>query len=141
MAKKYKTVYIAGALTKLSDLDQKNIYKELGDFFISNDIKPFVPHLEGGDPVNHPEVSAQDIWQKEESILKKTDLLVAYVGEPSLGTGGELEIIRMLKKDIILWWYQGQKVSRFARGNPAVIAQLKVKDKKELLNKLLKIIK
>lgn len=144
MPKKFQKIYIAGALTH-SDEWQKKIYEEIAKMCESVCDNVYVPHLGGTDPVEHPEVTPRDVWKKNNQTVSSSDLIIAYVGEPSLGVGGELEIARTAHSDIIIWWFKGQKVSRMARGNPMVKIQIEAKDEKYLrkeiksaLNKLIK---
>jgi hypothetical protein len=140
MAKKINKIYVAGALTHAND-KIKETYLKIAEIFkiICDDI--YVPHAKGTDSVNHPDVMPEEVWRLDERAVATSDLIIAYVGEPSLGTGGELEIARFNKIDIILWWFEGQKVSRLPRGNPAVIAQIEADDENDLYEKLNGLIK
>ncbi|MFH1822185.1 MAG: hypothetical protein ABH830_00620 [Patescibacteria group bacterium] len=72
------------------------------------------------------------VWQKNLREIAASDLLIAYVGEPSLGVGAELEIARITASDIIIWWFKGEKVSRMALGNPAVIKKIEAENEADL---------
>lgn len=134
-------VYVAGALTYHANTDQKKVYKKIGELCKGKGIEAHVPHLAGTDPITNPDVTPEYIWRVNEDYVRNADLVIAYVGKPSLGTGAELEIARIGKTDIILWWYKNEKVSRMARGNPAVIAKFEVENTEEIINKLDKILK
>ncbi len=138
MKKKIKKVYIGGALT---NSHQKEIYEKVGEICQSIAREVYTPHLRGTDPVKDSDVTPEVVWQVDEHEVSSADLVVAYVGRPSLGVGGELEIARMAKTDIILWWFKGEEVSRLPRGNPAVIEQIEAKDEEDLYNKLKNILK
>jgi hypothetical protein len=133
--KKFKKIYIAGALTHAGN-KQKEIYEEIADLCreFCNDV--YVPHLGGTDPVKNPEVTAFDVWQKNFKIVSESDLLIVYAGEPSLGVGAELEIARIAGNKIILWWFKGEKVSRMARGNPAVVKMIEAESLEDLNKKI-----
>ena len=67
--------------------------------------------------------------------------MVCYVGEPSLGTGIELEIAYQAGKPIILLSEVGSKVSRMARGVPSVVYHIEsegIDDAKRKLQQVLK---
>ncbi|MCA9364723.1 MAG: hypothetical protein KC736_02420 [Candidatus Moranbacteria bacterium] len=81
------------------------------------------------------------MWHEDVRIVSQCDLLIAYVGFPSLGTGAELEIARMASSDIILWWYEGETVSRMALGNPAVKHAFSVCSQEHLLETLTPLLK
>jgi len=135
MINKIDKVYIAGALTH-EDEKVRQAYEKVAQLFESLGVETYVPHLSGVDPARNPEVLPYDVWKKNIYKVAPSNLLVAYVGKPSLGTGAELEIARITETDIILWWFTGEKVSRMARGNPAVVEQIEAEDENDLLNKL-----
>lgn len=135
---KIKKIYIAGALT---NSHQKEVYEKIGEICRSIAQEVYVPHLCGTDPVKNPDVTPEVVWRVDEREVSSADLIIAYVGRPSLGVGGELEIARLAGTDIILWWLRGEKVSRLPRGNPAVIKQIEAKNKNDLYNKLTDILK
>ena len=135
-------IYIAGALTHGAEKKLKELYLEIGKFCKQNGFEnAYVPCYMGTDPIKNPDVAAEKVWEIDEREVSSSDLIIAYVGEPSLGVGGELEIARAAGRDIILWWFTDQKVSRMALGNPAVIARLEIKDKQELFKQLKVILK
>lgn len=112
--------------------EQKEIYEEIAGLCREFCGDVYVPHLGGTDPVKNPEVTAFNVWQKNFKIVSESDLLIVYAGEPSLGVGAELEMARIAGNKIILWWFKGEKVSRFARGNPAVVKMIEAENKKDL---------
>jgi hypothetical protein len=131
-----KQVYIAGALTNPQNAAElKSVYEKIADTFQNHQIGSYVPHL-FSDPIKHAEMTPQTVWQKDYQEIAKADLLFAYVGTPSLGVGGELEMARENQKPIILWCFKGEKISRLPRGNPAVVEIWEVKDALELIEKL-----
>lgn len=141
MPKKYKKAYVAGALTHHANSDQKETYLRIGDYCKKLGLKSaYVPCYMGTDPVKDPNVTPRKVWETDEREVREADLVVAYVGAPSLGTGGELEIARIAQNDIILWWYQGDVVSRLPLGNPAVIAKIEAINENDLFQQLKQII-
>jgi hypothetical protein len=131
---KYHTAYIAGALT-VSDHteDIRSVYESIGKLCESLGITPYIPHAGGTDPVKNPDVTPSFVWKKDVGAIFNADVLIAYVGMPSLGVGAEIELARIAAKDVVLWWVEGEKVSRMARGNPAVVGEIIVRTKEELL--------
>jgi len=129
-------IYISGGLTNTTNLNLKKIYEKLAGVCSIVCSNVYVPHLAGTDPANDPDVSPQTVWKKDHREVASSDLIIAYVGQPALGVGAELEIARITTSDIILWWFRGEKVSRMARGNPAAIKQIEAEDEKDLYNKL-----
>lgn len=122
------------------DIDMRGAYASIGKLCEELGTNPYVPHASGTDPLTNPEVPAQDIWAKDKAEVEHADIIIAYVGTPSLGTGAELEIARVSGKDIILWWLEGEPVSRMARGNPAVVKMIEAKDTDDLLSQLKQIL-
>lgn len=135
-------IYISGALTVVDEKKNlKNMYENIAKVCSNYCSNVYVPHLGGTDPTNDPDVDPKSVWRKDHREVASSDLIIAYVGSPSLGVGAELEIARITASDLIVWWLEGEKVSRMAKGNPAVSHLIEAKDKDDLLNKLKKILK
>lgn len=135
-------VYVSGALTIIDEKKNlKNIYEDIANTCSNFCSNVYVPHMGGTDPVKHPKVDPQSVWKKDHREVASSDLIIAYVGSPSLGVGAELEIARITASDLILWWFKGEKVSRMALGNPAVSHRMEVEDEDDLKNKLREILK
>ncbi|OGI21702.1 MAG: hypothetical protein A3J06_00255 [Candidatus Moranbacteria bacterium RIFCSPLOWO2_02_FULL_48_19] len=130
-------VYIAGGLTNIGNYHLKDIYKKLGKLCVSQGLEAYAPHLSGMDPVKNPEVTPQVVWHNDHRHVASADLVIAYVGVPSLGVGAELEIARATASDIVLWYFKGEKVSRMALGNPSVKHRIEAENEKDLYTKLL----
>lgn len=138
---KIKKIYISGALSKLGPRSKLKIaYEKIGGLVCRFCPYVYIPHLRGTDPIKNSEVPSGDVWKRDFDQVSSAELTIAYVGKPSLEVGAELEIARASSKDIIIWWYKGEKVSRMARGNPAVIAQIEAVDDNHLLEELGKLI-
>jgi nucleoside 2-deoxyribosyltransferase len=133
--KKFTRIYIAGALTHTSE-EQKQTYEEIAKACREFCDNVYIPHLGGTDPLRNPEVTAREVWERNHKIVSKSDLIIAYVGEPSLGVGAELEIARAAGKKLILWWRRNEKASRMARGNPAAIALIEGSTIEEISGKI-----
>jgi hypothetical protein len=135
-----KKIYIAGALT-ITQENKKDIYEKIGKICEFCETEAYIPHIWGTDPIENPELSAEEVWHINQRRIAIANLMIAYVGQPSLGTGAEMEIARSNSVDILIWNYQDEKISRMATGNPGVKHHLKVKDDAELIEKLEKILK
>lgn len=135
MKSKIKKVYVAGALTHVNEAD-KFSYEKLGAFLQQNDLEAYVPHMWGTDPVKDPNAKSEDVWKINHRHISGSDLAIAYVGKPSLGVGSELEIARVSNVKLLLWAFEGEKISRMALGNPAVIDVLIVKDEEDLFKQI-----
>ncbi|MFM2414467.1 MAG: hypothetical protein RI911_160 [Candidatus Parcubacteria bacterium] len=133
---KYTSAYITGALTVTSNThDVRALYESVGAFCSSKNLITFVPHLKA-DPQKYPHMTPREVWEWNLRGVLAADVVIAYVGMPSTGTGAEIEIARMAGKDVIIWSFVGEIVTRFIQGNPAVQYNLIVKDIQELEQKL-----
>jgi len=135
MKKEVKKAYIAGALTNVAE-NKKDVYYRIGEVCKNLKIEPYIPHLCGYDPVKNFDVVPKFVWYVNSRELISSDILIAYAGEPSLGVGSEMEMARINAIDIILWWIEGDRVSRMARGNPAVVEIIEVKNTDDACEKI-----
>ncbi len=137
---KINKIYISGELTHAGE-EIKKIYEKIAKLCSRHFNNIYVPHAGGTDPIQNPDISPMDVWQRDHRFVASADLIIAYVGQPSLGVGAELEIARIAASDIILWWFKGEKVSRMALGNPAVKYKIEAENEDDLYNKLENILK
>lgn len=140
MKNKFNKIYISGALTHAGK-KQRKIYEKIGEICGQFSLAAYIPHLKGTDPAVNKKVTPEEVWKQDHFQVASSDLVIAYVGEPSLGVGCELEIARVTHSDIILWWLRGQKVSRMALGNPYVKIKIEAEDEKDLYKKIEKALK
>ncbi len=66
----------------------------------------------------------------------KSDLLIAYVGQPSIGVGMEIAYADVHNIPIILMYKEGDIISRFPRGVPALKKIIKYKDENDAIEQL-----
>lgn len=131
-----RRVYLSGALTGLEDPQAlKSFYEALGAVCAQAGIQAYIPHL-ATDPLKFPHFSARDVYDLDRSQVLASDLLIAYIGVPSLGVGMELEIAHQAGIPVLLLAESGVPLSRMARGCPAVIAEILYSDQEEALQKL-----
>lgn len=125
-----KSAYVSGALTNLASeiMDtHKAYYETIAATCEELGIQGYVPHLHS-DPEKNMELPARDVFDLDSEELVKKDVTIADVTHPSLGTGSELMLAWMKQKPIVLLSKRGTKVSRFAKGNPAVVYHLEYDD-------------
>ncbi len=117
-----KSVYIAGPLTNLGGQldDHKQFYESLGKVCESLGCRTCIPHRDNQENIN-PGKNHAEVFAWAVGCVKEADVTIAEVSIPSLGTGGELVVAAFEKKPIVLLSKKGTKVSRFVRGNPAVV--------------------
>ena len=84
--------YISGPLTAANDLASARAYYErLAALCRDQGLAPYLPHTEN-DPQLHASVPAGEVFRADLDQLLSSDLVVAYVGKPSLGVGAELAL-------------------------------------------------
>ncbi len=138
--KQMHKVYVSGALTNVPDLDSlKNLYEAIGDLCRQASIDAYVPHLKT-DPVKNPDVTPEEVYRTDKEQVVTSDLVVAYVGIPSLGVGMELAYADTLDIPVVLLYEKGARVSRMARGFPSIIAQIEFDSHNHALSELKTII-
>lgn len=112
-----KKVYICGAINGAPPALLK-LYEDLGDFLRKQlRFQVYVPHIETKKALNYenPEV-ASAIFTLDMKGFNDADLVIAYLGEPSLGAGAELALAWSAKKQIIAFHEEGKTVSKFIQG-------------------------
>ena len=106
-----KQVYISGA--------NKEIYELLGAEFERCGFTAYIPH-QHTDPKKNAGIKPDKIYQTDYRKIIESSLLVAYVGEPSLGVGQEIQIASFNQVPILLVFEKEAKVSRMTLGTPGV---------------------
>jgi hypothetical protein len=130
-------VYISGALTEVSNPDLlKKFYEDIGAICREFGMNPYIPH-QHTDPDSHPNIIPRQVFERDYEQVLNSDLIIAYVGMPSLGVGSEIMISAGEGNiPIILLREKGKKISRMARGNPAVIDEIAFTDYSDALSQL-----
>jgi nucleoside 2-deoxyribosyltransferase len=129
-------VYVSGALTDVKNpLETKALYEKIGSVCEEIGFQPYVPHLHT-DPVNNPDITPREVFDKDKHQVSISDLVIAYLGSLSFGVGMELAYAESNKIPIILLYETGKLISRFPRGIPTVIAEIQFNDREDALNQL-----
>lgn len=131
-----KKVYISGALTGVPHVeDLKALYEKIAKFCEARGWEAYVPHL-NSDPLNDPDLTPRRVYDMDHHEVITSDMVIAYVGWPSLGVGQELEIACQHDIPLILLAETDLKVSRMALGNPLVVKEVRYSDEDDLFKKL-----
>lgn len=131
-------VYVSGALTDVKNpLETKALYEKIGLVCEEAGLQAYVPHLHT-DPVNNPDITPREVFDKDKHQVSISDLVIAYLGSLSFGVGMELAYAESNKIPIILLYETGKRISRFPRGIPTVIAEIQFNDHEDALNQLKK---
>lgn len=127
-------IYIGGPLTNLQQPEQTKVfYKDLAAVARKHGHEPYLAFLSGTDPVKNPDVTPQDVYHRDIAELENSDLMVAYVGEPSTGTGLEIEHAYIKNIPVYLLYEKGKRISRMLRGCPAIKKELIFTDQPDAL--------
>ncbi len=134
-------IFFAGPLTDLPNPDQtKALYKKLAAATNAHGIDHYWAFLHGTDPIANPDVSPQEVYEKDTKELKKSNIMIAYVGAPSTGTGIEIEFAHTHNIPVYLLYEQGKQISRMLRGCPAVKGEIVFKNEEDALRQLDKLL-
>ncbi len=127
-------IFFAGPLTNLTNADRtKAFYRKLEEVAKKHGYDYFWAFRHGTDPVANPTVTPRDVYEKDIAELEKSDLMVAYVGEPSTGTGLEIEHAYHKGIPVYLLYEKGRPVSRMLRGCPAIKREIVFTDQSEAI--------
>ena len=129
-------IYVSGALTDVENpIETKALYEKIGLVCEEIGFQSYVPHLHT-DPVNNPDITPREVFDKDKYEVSISDLVIAYLGSLSFGVGMELAYAENSKIPIILLYETGKRISRFPRGIPTVIAEIQFNDYEDALNQL-----
>lgn len=135
-------IFFAGPLTDLKDPEgTKAFYLKLAGVAQKNGVDYFWAFLNGTDPVKNPEVTPDDVYRRDITELEKSDIMVAYVGEPSTGTGLEIEHAYFKHIPVYLLYEKGKRISRMLRGCPAVKKEIVFADETDALRQFKALLK
>ena len=108
--------YISGALLNAQNLDaSRALYERLAAACRDAGWEAYVPH-QHADPVRDADLSNREVATRDLKQVKDADVLIAYVGEPSLGVGAEVAIALAAGKRVLLLAEASRRVSRFLCG-------------------------
>ena len=108
--------YISGPLVSSRNLDDARFfYSFLGEICRNCGLNPYIPHNHT-DPVAYPDLSPIEVFDKDFEALVRSEMIIAYIGRPSLGVGAELGIAFQLGKPVIALHESEEKPSRFVLG-------------------------
>lgn len=130
-------IFFAGPLTDLKDpAKTKAFYRKLADVAVASGFHYFWAFLKGTDPIKNPEVPPAEVYKVDTFQLLHSDFMVAYMGEPSIGTGIEIEFANTHHIPVYIMYEKGKRVSRMLRGCPAVKKELVYTSESDALQQL-----
>ena len=114
-------IFFAGPLTELKNPDKtKAFYRKLAHVAKANGFDYYWAFLKGMDPIKNPDVPPAHVYKIDTYQLRHSDLMVAYMGEPSTGTGIEIEYAHAHHIPVYILYKKGKRISRMLRGCSAV---------------------
>ena len=129
-------VYISGALTNtMNPTEALAFYEAIGSLCKELGMQPYIPHL-CTDPRTDASITPKEVYEWDAQEITTSELLIAYVGIPSLGIGMELARATMSGIPIILLYERKTRISRLARGIPTIIAEIQFNDHEDALAQL-----
>lgn len=135
-------IFFAGPLTDLKNPETtKAFYLKLAKIARVNGFDYFWAFLNGTDPIKNPKVSSRDVYKRDIAELEKSDVMVAYVGEPSTGTGLEIEHAYTKGIPVYLLYEKGKPVSRMLLGCPAVKKEIVFTSESDALSQFAALLK
>ena len=108
--------YISGALLNAANLEaSRTLYEGFAGACTAAGCDAYVPH-QHADPVRDSGLANVDVAQRDLVQVHAADVLVAYLGEPSLGVGAEVAIALAAGKRVLILAERDRRVSRFLLG-------------------------
>jgi len=130
-------IFFAGPLTDLKNPEKtKSFYMQLTEVAKQSGLDYFWAFLNGTDPIKNPDISPCDVYHRDIDELDKSDIMIAYMGEPSTGTGIEIEHAHVVGKPFVILYEQGKRISRMLRGCPAVTKEIVYASEKDACDQL-----
>lgn len=134
-------LYVSGALTGIENLiGIKAFYEAIGLLAEEIGFQPYVPHI-NTDPITNPNVTPRQVFEVDKNQVSASDLVIAYVGYPSLGVGMELAYAETNSIPVILLYEKGKGISRFPRGIPTIICEIHFNDYEDALTQIKNVLK
>jgi deoxycytidylate deaminase len=118
-----KSAYISCPLTVLpkgQHHSMRSFYEDIARACEEMNCMPYLPHKHS-DPQQGNAWEPPVVWEKDIEQVRRAEVMIAEVTYPSLGVGGEIAYAQQFGKPIVLLSKKGAPVSRFVRGNPAVV--------------------
>lgn len=130
-------IFFAGPLTNLTNPEQtKSFYTKMGEIARQNGFDYYWAFQRGTDPEDNPEVPPSRVFQIDTYELEKSDLVIAYVGQPSIGTGEEVEYARDRNIPVYLMFEKNKHISRMLLGTPNVKGTIAFENEEDALKQL-----
>jgi len=130
-------IFFGGPLTDLKDKEgTKKFYIRMAEVAKKNDVQCFWAFLHGTDPQEDPNVPSSEVYKSDLEALAASDVIIVYLGEPTTGTGQEMEYAQEHGIPIYMMYEKGKFISRMAKGSPNVKGSIIFSSEDDALVKL-----
>ncbi|MEK7591809.1 MAG: nucleoside 2-deoxyribosyltransferase [Patescibacteria group bacterium] len=130
-------IFFGGPLTDLKEKEKtKEFYRRMADVAEKNGFEWFWAFLNGTDPIKNPEVPSEVVYETDLAELAKSDLMIVYLGEPTTGTGQEIEYAKEHNIPVYLLFEQGKQITRMVLGSPNIKEEIEFTSEDDALSKL-----
>lgn len=130
-------IFFGGPLTDLKDKEgTKKFYIKMAEVAKQNNVECFWAFLHGTDPQEDPRVPASEVYISDLEALAASDVMIVYLGEPTTGTGQEMEYAKEHGIPIYMLFEKGKFVSRMAKGSPNVKGSIEFTSQEDALIQL-----
>lgn len=130
-------IFICTPLTGIKDPEKtKAFYQKIGDMIVTLGHTPFLAFLNGTDPIKNPNVTPQEVYKRDHDKLIASNIVLAYVDEPSLGVGQEIEIAKENNIPVYLLYQEGKRISRMTLGSPIIKGEIQFADEEDAIKQL-----
>jgi 2'-deoxynucleoside 5'-phosphate N-hydrolase len=130
-------IFFGGPLTDLKNPEETKIfYTKLAEVAVKNGFDYYWAFQRGTDPEENPDVGADRVFQIDTYELEKSELMIAYVGEPSTGTGIEIEYARERNIPVYLLYEKNRRISRMLIGAPHIEGKIEFENEDDALTQL-----
>ena len=134
-------IFFAGPLTDLKNPEKtKTFYLKLAEISTDNGFDYFWAFQHGTDPNIERVISAKEVYKRDSTQLLKSDLMVAYIGEPSPGVGIEVELAHTHNIPVYVLYEKDRWTSRMLRGCPSVRKEIIFTSEKDCLEQFQKLL-
>lgn len=130
-------IFFGGPLTDLKEKEKtKAFYRRMAEVAEKNGYEWFWAFLNGTDPVKNPDVPSEIVYETDIAELSKSDLMIVCLGEPTTGTGQEIEYAREHDIPVYLLFEQGKQITRMVLGSPNIKEEIEFTSESDALSKL-----
>lgn len=109
-------VYISGAFIGSCDWEAAaRRYEQLGSMLKEAGFSVYLPHAHT-DPILNAELAADVVFKRDREEMRRSDVLLALLDEPSHGVGAEISMALCNGMTVLGACPRNRRVSRFIRG-------------------------